>query len=141
MNLEEQVEGLGDASLETEILETMLKAEKKGKASSEAPKLETDAGGAPHFLDKPPTIFHVLPDGKPVGHVLSHDTYERYTATLLPERAMLLERYRLADTAFNACKSDVKLLDYAALRLLPVVADGAAYAALKHPKGMLSFCF
>ncbi len=101
MNLEEQVEGLGDASLETEILETMLKAEKKGKASSEAPKLETDAGGAPHFIDKPPTIFHVLPDGKPVGHVLSYDTYERYTATLLPERAMLLERYRLADTAFK----------------------------------------
>ena len=101
MDLKAQVEGLGDASLETEILETMLKAETKGKASSESPKLETGADGATHFADKPPTIFHTLPDGKPVGNVLSHDAYERYKATLLPERAMLLDHYRLADTAFK----------------------------------------
>ena len=101
MDLKAQVEGLGDASLETEILATLLKAETKGKASSESPKLETGADGTPHFADKPPAIFHVLPDGQPVGHVLSHDTYERYKATLLPERAMLLDHYRLADTAFK----------------------------------------
>ena len=101
MDLQAQVEGLGDASLETEIIETMLKAEKKGKTSSETPKLETGADGALRFADKPPTIFHVLPDGTPVGHVLSNHTYEKYKATLLPERAMLLDHYRLADSAFK----------------------------------------
>jgi hypothetical protein len=35
----------------------------------------------------------------------------------------------LADSAFNACKSDIKLLDYAALGVLPVVSDCAAYRA------------
>jgi hypothetical protein len=35
----------------------------------------------------------------------------------------------LADTAFNRCKSDVKLLDYAGLGLLPVVSAGPAYDA------------
>ncbi len=101
MDLQAQVEGLGDASLETEVLATMLKAETKGKASSESPKLETDDEGTPRFAEKPPTLFHTLPDGQAVGHVLSHGTYERYKATLLPERAMLLDHYRLADAAFK----------------------------------------
>lgn len=35
----------------------------------------------------------------------------------------------LAETRFNRAKSDIKLLDYAALGLLPVVADGPAYRA------------
>ena len=35
----------------------------------------------------------------------------------------------LADNAFNRAKSDVKLLDYAALGLLPVVEDAPAYRA------------
>ena len=98
MDLQAQVHGLGDASLETEILETLLKAEKKGKPSSDGPKLDA---GDQSFADKPPTIFHTLPDGQPVGDVLSHATYERYKATLLPERAMLLNHYQLADTAFK----------------------------------------
>ena len=101
MDLQAQVDGLGDDSLETEILETMLKAERKGKPSADNPKLETSDGGAPRFADKPPTIFHVLPDGQSVGQVLSQGTYETYKATLLPERAMLLDHYKLADTAFK----------------------------------------
>ena len=35
----------------------------------------------------------------------------------------------LADTPFNRAKSDIKLLDYAALGLLPVVSRGPAYTA------------
>jgi len=35
----------------------------------------------------------------------------------------------LADTAFNACKSDIKALDYAALAILPLLSDGPAYRA------------
>ena len=35
----------------------------------------------------------------------------------------------LADSAFNRAKSDIKLLDYAALGLLPVVEDAPAYRA------------
>jgi hypothetical protein len=38
----------------------------------------------------------------------------------------------LADSGFNRAKSDVKLLDYAALGLLPVVEDAAAYRADPH---------
>ena len=33
----------------------------------------------------------------------------------------------LADTRFNSAKSDIKLLDYLALGILPVVQDSAAY--------------
>lgn len=101
MDLQAQVEGLGDAALETEILETLLKAEKKGKTSSESPRLNEGPDGAPRFADKPPVIFHTLPDGRPVGEVLSDRLFDRYRATLLPERAMLLDRYHLADTAFK----------------------------------------
>ena len=101
MDLADQVEGMGDASLETAVLDTLLKAEKKHKPFGENPKVETGEGGHLRFVDKPPGVFHDLPDGTPVHHVLNERTYAAYKATLLPERAMLLDRYALHDVAFK----------------------------------------
>ena len=101
MDLEAQVDGLGDKELETKILGTLVKAEKKGKASNERPDLETNENGDPHFIDKPPTIYHVGPDHEPITQVLSPEAIATYKATLLPERAMLVDHYALQDTAFK----------------------------------------
>lgn len=101
MDLEAQVEGLGDADLEVKILAKLVKAEKSGKLSSEQPGIETDAGGDLRFIDKPPFIYHVGQDGETVGKVLTSQALAAYKATLLPERALLLDRYALRDVAFK----------------------------------------
>lgn len=98
MDLKDQVNGLDDADLETEILETLMKAEKKGKASSEQPHLDADGL---RFADKPPFLFHTFPDGTPVGRTLSGQAAASYQSTLEPERAALLHKYALHDVAFK----------------------------------------
>ncbi len=101
MTLDDQVKGFGDDDLETKVLETLSKAEKKGKASSEQPIVFTGPDGHPRFIDKAPNLFHVGADGVPVSDVVTPALIEGYRATLLPERAMLLDRYRLVDAAFK----------------------------------------
>ena len=101
MDLQAQVEGLGDEALETKILETLMKAERKGKTSNEQPNLETNENGDAHFIDKPPTIYHVDADHEPIMRVFSPEAIANYKTTLLPERAMLVDHYELQDAAFK----------------------------------------
>ena len=101
MDLQAQIDGLGDADLETKILAKLVKSEKSGKASADQPGIETDAGGNLRFTDKPPFIYHVGSDGEPVSKVLNHGAFAQYTATLQPERAALLAHYEMSDVAFK----------------------------------------
>ena len=55
--------------------------------------------------------------------------YPRFVRWLRSQGPFDLGLAPLADSGFNRAKSDVKLLDYAALGLLPVVEDAAAYRA------------
>ncbi|MBU3076993.1 glycosyltransferase [Sphingomonas quercus] len=55
--------------------------------------------------------------------------YPRFVRWLRAQGPFDLGLAPLADNAFNRAKSDIKLLDYAALGLLPVVASGPAYGA------------
>ncbi|MCX8253264.1 hypothetical protein RHAL1_03607 [Beijerinckiaceae bacterium RH AL1] len=97
MDLEDQLHDLDD-TLKTSLLEKLLKAEKKGKDSDEAPDI-AEHGLA--FEDEPGKVFHVLPDGTKVKTVLKPDSRRIYEATLLPECAMLLRNYALVDVAFK----------------------------------------
>ena len=97
MDLKVQLDDLDD-TLKTSLLEKLLKAEKKGKDSDEAPDI-AEHGLA--FEDEDGKIFHTLPDGTPVKTVFTADARRIYEATLLPERAMLLRRYALVDVAFK----------------------------------------
>ena len=98
MDLEAQVEGLGDHDLEVKLLAKMAKAERDGKASADQPVVEDDAE---RFIEKPPFVTHVDQNGEPVGKVLNDATLASYKTTLLPERAMILDRYALRDVAFK----------------------------------------
>ena len=101
MDLKDQLGGLGDADLQTKILDQMLKAEKNQTVSAEQPGIETGPDGGSRFVDKPPFIYHVAADGEPVHDVLSPAALDSYKATLQSERAMLLDRYALRDVAFK----------------------------------------
>lgn len=101
MDLKDQVAGLGDADLETKVIATLMKAETKGKTSSEQPGITTDPNGVPRFTDKPPFIYHTGLDGKKVSDVFSGSLLAAYRQTLWPETARLLDRYALRDSAFK----------------------------------------
>ena len=59
-------------------------------------------------------------------------SYPRFVRWLRAQGPFDIGLAPLADSAFNRAKSDVKLLDYAALGLLPVVEDATAYRADPH---------
>ncbi len=98
MDLEAQVEGLGDHDLEVKLLAKMAKAERDGKVAADQPSVEN---GAERFADKPPFVTHVDQNGEPVEKVLNSRMLEAYKTTLLPERSMILDRYALRDVAFK----------------------------------------
>ncbi|KRB81313.1 glycosyl transferase [Sphingomonas sp. Root710] len=56
-------------------------------------------------------------------------SYPRFVRWLRAQGPFDLGLAPLADNAFNACKSDIKALDYAALAILPLLSDGPAYRA------------
>jgi hypothetical protein len=72
-----------------------------------------------------PWLERLAPPGDAVG-------YPRFVRWLRSQGPFDLGLAPLADSAFNRAKSDVKLLDYAALGLLPVVEDSPAYRADRH---------
>jgi uncharacterized protein (DUF2252 family) len=63
-------------------------------------KIARDEGGKSSIVEHPPLLFH--PDPSELD--LERDVrpfYEKYRATLSPDRAALLDRYRVADVAYK----------------------------------------
>ena len=97
------------------------------------PALERLAAARPGAFDV--TVIGIAPDidhapwlrrlSPPAGAI----AYPRFVRWLRDQGPFDIGLAPLADTPFNRAKSDIKLLDYAALGLLPVVAEGPAYRA------------
>lgn len=73
-------------------------------------------------LEPAPWLHRLAP---PAGAV----SYPHFVRWLRAQGPFDLGLAPLADNAFNACKSDIKALDYAALAILPLLSDGPAYRA------------
>lgn len=101
MNLVDELSRLDDANLETKVLGKLVKAGKSGTPADDFPGFTTGDTGDMVIDDKPPTIFHVLANGEAVHQVLNHASLARYSATLPPDRRLLLDRYALRDVAFK----------------------------------------
>jgi hypothetical protein len=97
------------------------------------PALERLAAEQPGSFDL--TVIGVAPDIAPAPwlHRLSPPAdaivYPRFVRWLRAQGPFDVGLAPLTDTPFNAAKSDIKLLDYAALGLLPLVSAGPAYQA------------
>jgi len=76
-------------------------------------------GIAPH-TDPAPWLHRVAPPADAIA-------YPRFVRWLREQGPFDIGLAPLADTRFNSAKSDIKLLDYLALGLLPVVQDCPAY--------------
>jgi uncharacterized protein (DUF2252 family) len=101
MNLADEMSHLADADLATKVLAQLVKAEKSAAPADDFPHFKTDTSGEMTIEDKPPTIFHVGQDGEHVGAVLNLDCLTAYSATLPPDRRLLLDQYVLRDVAFK----------------------------------------
>ena len=97
------------------------------------PALEVLAGERPGAFDL--TLIGVASDVPPAPWLrrlsppVDAIVYPRFVRWLRAQGPFDVGLAPLVDTEFNRAKSDIKLLDYAALGLVPVVADGPAYRA------------
>lgn len=60
------------------------------------PKIVSQVGGRPRFVDQPPVLFHIT---DPEAEQRIREALEAYRQTLSDERRVLLDRYRLEDFA------------------------------------------
>lgn len=67
------------------------------------PRLSHDkTTGGSRIEDRPPLIFHAQAGGDPAAHIDLAGVFAACLATLPPEAAAMLRRYRLRDSAFKA---------------------------------------
>ncbi|MGD0633071.1 MAG: DUF2252 domain-containing protein [Beijerinckiaceae bacterium] len=101
IDLTSELTMLENQALETKVLAQLIKAEKSAKPAGDFPDFTITKSGNIVIGDKPPAIFHVGADGQAVDRVLNAALLASYKATLLPDRRLLLDRYRIRDVAFK----------------------------------------
>ena len=101
IDLEQELKHIETPSLRQGLSSIIRRARSHGLDEDDNfPQLTT--GPAPRIADKPLTIFHMGP--KTVGgrRIDFARGFALYRETLTPDRAVLLDRYRLTDVAFKA---------------------------------------
>jgi uncharacterized protein (DUF2252 family) len=78
-------------------LKATIRAAAHHDALHELPKLTSPDGGSLRIVDRPPIIVH-LPE---ITEPLAGETLARYRETLQEDRRVVLDRYRLIDTALK----------------------------------------
>ena len=78
-------------------LQDMIKAAAHHDALHELPKITELAGGVRRIVDRPPVITHPAE----LTTVLAESTVQRYRDSLQEDKRVLLDRYRLVDTAMK----------------------------------------
>ncbi|MFI4998954.1 MAG: DUF2252 domain-containing protein [Reyranellales bacterium] len=63
--------------------------------------IKHSGGATPHIEDEPPLVYHPSPADAPAFQAAVAAMLADYSASLIPERRTLLERYRLADAAYK----------------------------------------
>ncbi|MGH6796774.1 MAG: DUF2252 domain-containing protein [Roseiarcus sp.] len=101
IDLEQQLKHIESPELRRSLSTLIRHAQARGLDKDDNfPHLVT--GGEPRIADKPPTIFHLGP--KTIGgrRIDFARGFALYRETLTPDRAALLDRYRMRDVAFKA---------------------------------------
>jgi uncharacterized protein (DUF2252 family) len=79
--------------------EEMLAKAQKRVAEYVFPKITAMENGHRHFVDQPPIIYHEDWTGEQFENLLH--LFDQYRQTLLPDRRVILDRYRMVDIAFK----------------------------------------
>ena len=101
IDLEQELKHIESPELRRSLSTLIRHAQARGLDKDDNfPHLVT--GGEPRIADKPPTIFHLGPKtigGRKIDFARG---FALYRETLTPDRAVLLDRYRMMDVAFKA---------------------------------------
>jgi hypothetical protein len=84
---------------ERRVREAMIAKARKRVAEYVFPKLTAEVNGRRRFVDQPPLIHHQGWRREQYENLLS--LYDQYRASLLDDRRVILERYRMVDVAFK----------------------------------------
>ncbi len=101
IDLEQQLKHIESPEMRRSLSTLIRHAQARGLDKDDNfPNLVT--GDEPRIADKPPTIFHINPKtigGRKIDFARG---FALYRETLTPDRAVLLDRYRMRDVAFKA---------------------------------------
>ena len=101
IDLEHEIDQIGNASLRRRLVGVIAKARGEGLSKDDNfPHLVS--GDDPRIVDKPPTIFHLDPKADARHRLGVQQLLAAYRKGLNPDRLKLLDRFTLKDLAFKA---------------------------------------
>jgi uncharacterized protein (DUF2252 family) len=101
IDLEHEIDQIGNASLRRKLVGVIAKARGEGLSKDDNfPHLVS--GDNPRIVDKPPTIFHLDPKADARHKLGVQQLLAAYRKGLNPDRLRLLDRFTLKDLAFKA---------------------------------------
>lgn len=95
------ISGIKDPALRRRAIKGLAKARESSTSEGYFPKLVDAAGGATHFRDQLPAIFHFEGHSPGEIHWEVRQAFNRYSETLLPSHRMLLDHYEMVDAAIK----------------------------------------
>ena len=101
IDLPTQISSFGDPKLAQRLRAVLMKAGAELDRDDNFPHLVSASSGAARIADRDETIFHLDPGAEPAATLDAEQAFAGYLKTLPPDRAALLQRFRLADFAFK----------------------------------------
>lgn len=95
------ISGIKDPALRRRAIKGLAKARESSTSEGYFPKLVDAAGGATHFRDQLPAIFHFEGHSPGEVHWEVRQAFNRYSETLLSSHRMLLDHYEMVDAAIK----------------------------------------
>jgi uncharacterized protein (DUF2252 family) len=95
------IAGIKDPALRQRAIKGLAKARESSTSEGYFPKLVDASGGAKHFIDQLPSIFHWKGHTPGEIHWEVKQALARYRETLAPSHQVLFDRYEMADAALK----------------------------------------
>ena len=93
------IASIKDPAIRHRAIKRLAKARESSTSEGLFPKLVDDSGGATHFKDQLPAIFHWKGHTAGEIHWEVKQAFDRYRETLTPSHRMLLDHYEMVDAA------------------------------------------
>src|SRR5271166_4847702 len=95
------ISGIEDPGIRRRVIKRLAQARESSTSEGLFPKLVNASGGATHFKDQLPAIFHWKGHTAGEIHFEVKQAFNRYRETLTPGHRMLLDHYEMVDAAIK----------------------------------------
>ena len=101
INVEDSIPTIKDADAVRRMQKRLGKARERSVLEHEFPELATTAGLAPMIKENPPLIFHMTDRGNEEQIASIQQAFVQYRETMQEDRRLLLDRFKLMDSAIK----------------------------------------